>query len=289
MADIFDLPRDQFEAACKAKASGIGSPEAIILGGLAQLTMPPEDVGIAEDLTRDGFWESWVTLCLARLITPGMVCWNVGANVGYYAALMVLRAGPAGRVLAFEPNFKVWSCLCDMRVAPTPVDSLSTPFSLSPIYLAVSNECDADGRLFVTGNQNLNASLFGGGPGIKALPVAVTTLHQMNRGGPSPDIIFCDAEGAEERIFLGSSLFDTCRPIVSLEFTPSKYQAPRALLAFFRDLGYESYGAGFDGKLYRMDGETLVRKNEWAQMFFLPEHHPWRTYAKQSETRHHGG
>src|SRR5207302_7095549 len=35
---------------------------------------------------------------------PGDVCWDVGSFYGYYALVMAKRAGPAGRVYAFEPS-----------------------------------------------------------------------------------------------------------------------------------------------------------------------------------------
>jgi FkbM family methyltransferase len=34
----------------------------------------------------------------------GMIAWDIGANVGFYSALMSQIVGPTGRVFAFEPN-----------------------------------------------------------------------------------------------------------------------------------------------------------------------------------------
>ncbi len=282
MSDLFDLPRDQFEQKCKERASGVGAERAVILGGLATLDLPPKDEGIAEDLCRDGFWESWITLALARLITPGMVCWNIGANVGYYTALMALRVGEKGRVVAFEPNFQVWSCLA--RSA----HQGAWGREVDVVCKAVSDVPETEGRLYVPGNKNLNGSLLPAS-GCKAHIVSVTTLAHLLEERSEPSLIFCDAEGAEERIFLGSRLFDSCRPIVSLEFTPSKYQAPRALLAFFKDLGYLCFICDFDGQLRAFDAEVLIRENLWAQLVFLPERPPWRDCVDVSQTRHSGG
>jgi len=45
-----------------------------------------------------------VAAFLRQRIVPGCEIWNVGANVGVYALQLAAYAGPAGRVLAFEPN-----------------------------------------------------------------------------------------------------------------------------------------------------------------------------------------
>ncbi len=38
-----------------------------------------------------------------ELVRPGMVCWDVGAHVGFYTLLFAELVGPLGRVFAFEP------------------------------------------------------------------------------------------------------------------------------------------------------------------------------------------
>jgi hypothetical protein len=52
-----------------------------------------------------------VTETLHRLIDFGDVVADVGANIGYLTSLAAVRAGPAGRVHAFEPQPQVLSLL----------------------------------------------------------------------------------------------------------------------------------------------------------------------------------
>jgi len=52
----------------------------------------------------DGFWESWITLAVARHLRPGSRRIDVGANCGYFTALFASLVGSAGRVWAWEPN-----------------------------------------------------------------------------------------------------------------------------------------------------------------------------------------
>lgn len=50
-----------------------------------------------------GCYEPETTQAVLGLIKPGHVCVDVGANIGWYTALMARLAGPTGIVVAFEP------------------------------------------------------------------------------------------------------------------------------------------------------------------------------------------
>jgi FkbM family methyltransferase len=49
-------------------------------------------------------YDAEVVRYVSERIRPGAVCIDVGANVGVYALQFAQWAGPAGRVVAFEPN-----------------------------------------------------------------------------------------------------------------------------------------------------------------------------------------
>jgi hypothetical protein len=52
-----------------------------------------------------GCWLGWYEQCVelvATLIRPGMIAFDVGANVGFYTLLLSRGVGPKGRVIAFE-------------------------------------------------------------------------------------------------------------------------------------------------------------------------------------------
>jgi FkbM family methyltransferase len=50
-----------------------------------------------------GTYEVARVRAFANAVTPGAVVYDVGANVGIYSLLASLRAGPSGKVYAFEP------------------------------------------------------------------------------------------------------------------------------------------------------------------------------------------
>jgi len=64
------------------------------------------DVGktIGRSLWQTGVHDLAASEGVCRLMQPGALAVDAGANIGYMTALMALRAGPQGRVLAFEPH-----------------------------------------------------------------------------------------------------------------------------------------------------------------------------------------
>lgn len=74
-----------------------------------QITVFPDQLGRTIELT--GVFDLCLTEAIQRLVDPGEVALDVGANVGYITSLMAARAGSEGRVLAFEPEPHVYALL----------------------------------------------------------------------------------------------------------------------------------------------------------------------------------
>ena len=55
------------------------------------------------NLKVDGLYERFETDFVRRTLKPGQTFVDVGAHIGYYAALAAELVGPAGAVHAFEP------------------------------------------------------------------------------------------------------------------------------------------------------------------------------------------
>jgi FkbM family methyltransferase len=51
-----------------------------------------------------GVYEPFETSLVKKLLRPGDVAVDVGANIGYYTLLFARAVGPEGRVIAFEPE-----------------------------------------------------------------------------------------------------------------------------------------------------------------------------------------
>lgn len=71
------------------------------------------DTSIAPRLALEGYWETWISQCIARRVQPGWACIDVGAGFGYYTLLLSELIGPEGFVEAWEPHPVLAECLME--------------------------------------------------------------------------------------------------------------------------------------------------------------------------------
>ncbi len=103
---IASLPGFEFESPCRHYASYAYLEDHVALCRVLtkfKIFVDTRDRGIAPHLIMDGFWETWLTQYLAKIVQPGNTCLDIGANVGYFSVLMSALAGDKGRTIAFEP------------------------------------------------------------------------------------------------------------------------------------------------------------------------------------------
>ena len=96
--------------------TGLGSaalPEVAVarLPWGLELEVHPQDA-IGYSILTTGMFDPAVSETLHRLIDPGDVVVDIGANVGYLTSLAATRAGPTGTVIAYEPHPRVFARLC---------------------------------------------------------------------------------------------------------------------------------------------------------------------------------
>lgn len=75
-----------------------------------RLLLDADDPGIGSQLLRRGGREPEQTFVVKGTLRPGMVAFDLGANVGYYTVMMAKLVGARGRVYAVEPfpeNFRL--------------------------------------------------------------------------------------------------------------------------------------------------------------------------------------
>jgi FkbM family methyltransferase len=175
---------------------------------------------------------------LRRLVQPGQVVIDIGANVGVYALSLARRVGPKGRVWAFEPATDTAALLAEGIAA-----NGSTWVQL--VRQAVS---DHTGMAWLQkpGHPELH-SLAPSVPEAGAIndqdrgeEVEVTTLDaSLHRfGWQHVDILKIDAEGEEERILAGGvQLLRECSPLVMFE-VKAEARFHLELVDRFQQLGY---------------------------------------------------
>ncbi|HEY0106462.1 MAG TPA: FkbM family methyltransferase [Rhizomicrobium sp.] len=189
------------------------------------------DSGFGSNVLLDGFWEMWLTQFMARVVKPGMVVADIGANFGYYTLLLADLVGPDGRVFAVEPN-PAAAALLTRAVALNGFAGRTT--------IAVAGLGARDGEellLYVPHDEPKNATVVPseahGDPARGAIRrVPSRSLDALLDGQARLDFIKIDAEGAEEAIVAGMMrTIETQRPSIVLEFNAARYADPAAYLA----------------------------------------------------------
>ena len=51
-----------------------------------------------------GIYDQQTQSAITKYVNPGMVCYDCGANVGFFTLLLSRCCGPTGKVFAFEPD-----------------------------------------------------------------------------------------------------------------------------------------------------------------------------------------
>jgi hypothetical protein len=75
------------------------------------LLVDPQDESVASHLIAHGYWESWISDVVRRIVGPGDRVLEIGANFGYYTVAMARRVGADGSVVAFEANPQIAALL----------------------------------------------------------------------------------------------------------------------------------------------------------------------------------
>lgn len=177
------------------------------------------DIGFATHMLTDGYWEMWLTEFMARTIKEGMFVLDVGANYGYYSVLMADLIGPAGTLIAFEPN---------PRAAAAAKDSLSVNGfgSRSTVLQAAVAQAEGKVPFCIPHHEPKNATMVPAGysrADAEVIEVQTVTIDGVCRSRPRVDFIKIDAEGGEYRIYRGmEETIRRDRPMIILEFNAAR-------------------------------------------------------------------
>jgi FkbM family methyltransferase len=216
-----------------------------------------QETGITPHLCLDGYWESWITLALARTVRRGWHCLDVGANHGYYTLIMADAAGPEGRVLPVEPTPRLAEHLrqtLDVNGFPrVPV-----------VQQAVS---DADGKtlqLVIPARRSLNARLSDvAGPTDDVADVKSVTIDALTHEWPRVDLIKIDVEGAEEAVWRGMQrTIERNRDlVVILELNVARYDDARSFLRAIELEGFRLRYIDIDAEVKDVTIDQLLGKH----------------------------
>jgi FkbM family methyltransferase len=180
---------------------------------------------------------------LRRLARPGMTVVDVGANLGLYSMLFARSVGPAGRVIAFEPDPDLFSLLrasCEANSIAN-VEAHNIALGASPGRMLLSRPTLNSGDNHLGG---ANGSALG-----RPLEVEVAALDAL-MGGLRPDLVKVDVQGWELKVLRGmeSLLRETEGVGIYLEVCPHLLRragdGPEELFDYLRSLGFGVYSCG---------------------------------------------
>lgn len=171
----------------------------------------------------------------------GDVCYDIGANLGFFSLLLGRLAGPDGSVYAFEPVARNASNIeRNARLNGLP--------NIEVLRIAL---CATDGHEELLLAHHVGGAVLksAGAPPDFAGSVTVETarldtLVNIRRLKP-PNIVKIDVEGAEMDVLRGmEQVLRTCAPIVVVELDDETAAACEKKVSlcrtFLRDLGYRS-------------------------------------------------
>ncbi len=260
--------RADFETYCRERVRLVPIERSLaavrVLGG-PLLLLDLRDVQIAVHLAMDGFWESWITLAVARHVRSGWRCIDVGANCGYYTVLLGALAGPAGRVWAWEPH---------PELARTLRESIHLNGMGSFVAVEEAAATDRTGacRLHLPARDfrnSLNGSIVADFNG-EAIPVAGRTLDEVCAGAPI-DFIKIDVEGAEMLTWEGMAAIRRQNPslTVLLEYHVGRYADPPAFIARMTGAGFLLRYVDYDGSIRDVSASELLAPGHGDWMLWL--------------------
>lgn len=182
----------------------------------------------------EGGGEPEVQTALQQYLRPGMIFYDIGANIGFFSLLAARIVGKDGRVIAFEADPEIAARLRahvtrnDFRAVS--VEEKAVWSEPGAVFFARTDPATSPDR----GLGHVVAN--GAGDTIQ---VNAVSLDEYVRTVPAPDFLKCDVEGAEVEVFRGAQrLLTEKRPVILCEMHSGENQ--RVLLEEFARFGYTS-------------------------------------------------
>jgi FkbM family methyltransferase len=188
-------------------------------------------------------------------VARGMTVYDVGANVGFYSIIAAHLAGPAGRVVAFDP----------LRQNAEMIEHnarLNHFTHISVHEIALGND-DGKAEFLVSKNPSWGRLKIAGRPAgvIAEEMVPVRCIDSLARDGLSTaDVMKIDVEGAEAEVLQGArQTLRSTRPILFIDLHGTNEKVATLL----RELDYDARACG--------KGSTPIERCDWdSQVIAIP-------------------
>ena len=195
-----------------------------------------------------------------ELLQPGQTVLDIGANIGYYTLLFSHLVGPAGRVIAFEPDPNNYALL-QRNIADNNCENVTAH------QLAVGARKERLKLFQCAGNNGMHRAYQSICCGDDFVSVDAVVLDQFLAQGPAIDFIKMDIEGFELFALQGMShLLEKHSPTIFVEFSPSALAeagvTTTSFIRFFADRDYAISRVADDAesRLVREETSDLLRR-----------------------------
>ena len=226
------------------------------------------DLRLSEHMQSRMFWVDYynrdIVALFDKLLQPGMVIVDAGANIGEITLVAAKRIGATGRVIAFEPIDAIAQIL-EENIRSNAIETVTV------VRSGLSETCGS-AQIFAsygqsyTGKENHGlGSLYGGvndGPAIQA--IRLTTLDAYFQEHPIHrlDLIKIDIEGAELPCLRGAQrTIERYRPLLIIEIQAQSAAAAgyrqTDILEYLARFGYTFHKIGRNGRLRAVNARSL--------------------------------
>lgn len=241
------------------------------------------DHAVLACLIDSGELERGTRLLIERLLSPGDVFIDVGANLGLHTLAAARAVQASGKVIAFEP-------FDESRRLLEKSAWINGYASFVEIHGVALSDRAATAALFLGGSSG-HHSLYDLGrrgdavsrTGAGSVPVTTRRLDQMLDPALSVSVIKIDVEGAELQVIEGASATLAANPDVALivEFGPSHLrrigQTTVEWLAVFAQLGLRHLAVEpMDGTLRHVSHAELEAAESTNLLFARPHSTAWQ-------------
>lgn len=201
-----------------------------------------------------GMYDSKLNLLIEQRVNPGMVCMDIGANIGHITLHLARRVGQLGKVYAFEPVPQICNCL-RLNVAQNRLDCI---VSVEEIALSHLNGIMTMGYADSQKENQGMGSLVNIHNEVATLTMEVRTQtlddFMIDRNLARLDFLKVDIQGSE--IFFLEGAMQTLAhlaPDICMEISPSDLaclkKKPADLLAILQRCQYQVFEIEQDGSI----------------------------------------
>jgi FkbM family methyltransferase len=214
------------------------------------------DISVTPHIAYEGRWEQHVTEFVIQNLRPGDIFVDIGANCGFFTVLASHVVGPAGFVLAIEPQKGLADLIRKTLLingfdAFAKVKNLAVAAERGEMKLSHAADYLGSASLISFGTQETKVDTVQ----VEPLDDVISRLEVEIGRTVRPRMIKIDVEGFEPSVWHGSRSVLRRSPLtVILEFSPDKYRQIGIDPADFLD---EIVATGFTVHELASDGRAI--------------------------------